>query len=541
MRVPNDRLVCQQTSSIDLFLGGHDHIYHHEKVGQNIFIKSGSDFKQLSLLEISFRSPTPIELSETPHEKINDKNVENLKGYSYYIRDKFTLKVTKFDIDKSIQPIKEITAYIDECYRELDERLKEVVCHLDQDLDTTFLVVRTQECPIGNFIADLMKKEQNSDCAMVHGGTIRADKVYSKGLMTLGNWNEIIPFHVNVAQLEATGKQILECLENSVSKLPALEGRFLHVERVYPKVSNIWFSFDERKREGERVVEGSVRIGNEPIDLDRTYRISVPDYLSKGKDGFGCLLDAKVIIDPFLGPELKNVILDFLDLTNTEEAREEVDLVKRNPEIFNFEAISESSLKKRASNEQKRSIFGRVNPPSVCSKEETGINSPRLNIHSHGSQNEKGENPHFVATSEVNVSRPGEDTINKHKKDGKHVVKVRSELSVNNILKDTEQKEVLSGKADSNCSSEEENDLFDAELELLPELSLKKTRSVIKLRNNNILQIQSAFEGNEEVEVGSSLLKRLRQYRLIASTIYYEGRAIVGISPTVENRIVKVQ
>ena len=69
--------------------------------------------------------------------------------------------------------------------------------------------MRGQETPIGNFLCDLMRKEHNADCAIMHGGNVRADKVFSKGAMSYGDWNDIIPFQMGVVLLEATGVQIL--------------------------------------------------------------------------------------------------------------------------------------------------------------------------------------------------------------------------------------------------------------------------------------------------------------------------------------------
>jgi 5'-nucleotidase len=38
---------------------------------------------------------------------------------------------------------------------------------------------------MGNFIADLMRYYYDTDCAMIAGGTIRADMVYPPGILRL--------------------------------------------------------------------------------------------------------------------------------------------------------------------------------------------------------------------------------------------------------------------------------------------------------------------------------------------------------------------
>jgi 5'-nucleotidase len=106
--------------------------------------------------------------------------------------------------------------------------------------------------------------------------------------------------------LLCVGKQIMECLENGVSKLPKLEGRF-------PQVSGISFSFDESKTPGQRVDKNSVKIGDEFICTgansndfgSSTYRMVTKAYLAQGKDGYPCLLDGNVLIDDENGPLLR--------------------------------------------------------------------------------------------------------------------------------------------------------------------------------------------------------------------------------------------
>ena len=82
-------------------------------------------------------------------------------------------------------------------------------------------------------------------------------------------------------------------------------------------MSGIAFSFDPSKPEGARVDKTSVRIGDELISLcsdtsaqgkQTTYRMVTKSYLAKGKDGYTCLPDAKVLIDEENGPLMRFAI-----------------------------------------------------------------------------------------------------------------------------------------------------------------------------------------------------------------------------------------
>ena len=52
MRITNDILLAKEVDGIDLILGGHDHQKFNEFVNGKWIIKSGTDFKSLSLIEV---------------------------------------------------------------------------------------------------------------------------------------------------------------------------------------------------------------------------------------------------------------------------------------------------------------------------------------------------------------------------------------------------------------------------------------------------------------------------------------------------------
>ena len=48
----NDVKLGKNVKGIDLILGGHDHLICHEKIGDSVFVKSGTDFKHFSIIKI---------------------------------------------------------------------------------------------------------------------------------------------------------------------------------------------------------------------------------------------------------------------------------------------------------------------------------------------------------------------------------------------------------------------------------------------------------------------------------------------------------
>ena len=125
------------------------------------------------------------------------------------------------------------------------------------------------------------------------------------------------------------GTQIIQCLENSVSQWPKLEGRF-------PQVSGINFAFDPTRSPGKRINPKLVKIGDEYIDMgdedeenldnknskkERTYRMATKSYLANGKDGYDVLANAKVLIDEEEGPQLTYAVQNHFKALAMREGR----------------------------------------------------------------------------------------------------------------------------------------------------------------------------------------------------------------------------
>jgi 2',3'-cyclic-nucleotide 2'-phosphodiesterase (5'-nucleotidase family) len=63
---------------------------------------------------------------------------------------------------------------------------------------------------------------------------------------------------------------------------PNLAGR-------YSAFSGIGFTWDCSQKPGERILVDTIRIHNEPIDLNRVYKVAVHSFAAQGGDGYECL------------------------------------------------------------------------------------------------------------------------------------------------------------------------------------------------------------------------------------------------------------
>jgi 2',3'-cyclic-nucleotide 2'-phosphodiesterase (5'-nucleotidase family) len=74
-----------------------------------------------------------------------------------------------------------------------------------------------------------------------------------------------------------SGRDLMEALENSASRLPAADGRFL-------QVSGLAVTYEAGRPVGSRV--RSVRVGAKPLDPMARYSVVTDGFLADGGDGY---------------------------------------------------------------------------------------------------------------------------------------------------------------------------------------------------------------------------------------------------------------
>lgn len=254
MREPNDVKLAEKTPPglIDIVLGGHDHYYNHKLVNSTHVLRSGTDFKQLSYIE-AWR--------------------KEHRGWDFTI--------VRRDVVRSVPEDQTSVALVNKLTSSLKSKLEKPIGYTAAPLDGRFTTVRTRESNLGNFVCDLMRFYYDTDCALMAAGTIRGDQIYPPGMLRLKDIMNCFPFEDPVVVLKISGRALHEALENAVSLVPALEGR-------YPQVSNITFEYHPEAPPGRRVQW--TRVNDEPLDMSNLYRLATRGYMARGKDGFDSLL-----------------------------------------------------------------------------------------------------------------------------------------------------------------------------------------------------------------------------------------------------------
>lgn len=150
-----------------------------------------------------------------------------------------------------------------------------------------------RETPLGNLTVDLMRAYAGTDLALLRCASVVNDlpagPIRRRDLQRLNTCGED-----QVARLELSGRELVEVLESGVRGASTSPGRSL--ELVLPSANSYYFLlvtagarvvYDAERPEGQRVV--SVQVGDEPLDLQRSYTVACTEVLANGTGGFPVL------------------------------------------------------------------------------------------------------------------------------------------------------------------------------------------------------------------------------------------------------------
>ena len=211
------------------------------------------------------------------------------------------VEIEAVNVTSAFAPDPTLEADLEKYSGVVEGKMNEELGQLSTPLDGRFSSVRTQETNLGNLVTDIMVAALNADCALLNSGTLRSDTVHPEGTFYLRDLLTILPMMDPLVLLEVRGDQLCSALENGVSQWPKLEGRF-------PQVSGINFAFDPSKPAGSRVDPQYVKVGDEYLDLDQTYKLVTKAYLALGKDGYDALALAPVLVDEECAPNLTSAV-----------------------------------------------------------------------------------------------------------------------------------------------------------------------------------------------------------------------------------------
>ena len=286
--LPMDMKIAAAVPGLDLVIGGHSHTKmlnedgsnysYPEMVGNVPVVQAYAYSKYLGKIEVTFD---------------DDGNVISAEG------DPILL-------DASIVPDAKIAAIIAEMGAPIEEMKKRVVAKAADNIDGDRANCRVRECQMGNLVADAMLDRvaaQGVEIAIQNDGGLRAS--IGAGEVTMGDVLTVLPFQNTLSTFEVTGAVMVAALENGVSQMEEVKGRF-------PQVAGLSFTINPSAEVGSRI--SNVLVGGSPINLAATYKVVSNNYVRNGGDGYKMFRGAANAYD--YGPDLADVTAEFLAKQN---------------------------------------------------------------------------------------------------------------------------------------------------------------------------------------------------------------------------------
>lgn len=270
--------VAEAVDGIDILVDGHSHNLHENGITVNgtLVVQAGDHGRFVGRVDV-FEVDGAFEF------------------FASYINHEYA--VANFESDAYV------LALIEEIQDAQAEIKDIVVAYLPETLYVD--VIRSQEMPLGNLIADAVLWYTSADVAFTNGGGIR--DVLHAGEVTKGDIISVLPFGNYVVTLEVTPALLASAMENAVSALPG-GGRF-------PQVAGFAFTFDPNAEEGARVL--SITVEGEYLDLqddETTFVLATNNFIANGGDAFTMFVGMEALLEFSALDEILIAYVNYADL-----------------------------------------------------------------------------------------------------------------------------------------------------------------------------------------------------------------------------------
>ena len=213
-------------------------------------------------------------------------------------------------VSADVTPDPAIVALLDPLRAELDVLLSNVVGTSEVFIPRSDScgqdAGRTCESLVGNVVTDAMRITYETDFAITNSGGLRADLTCpdvdldadfcapQSGApydITDGQILTVLPFGNVVVTVDMTGAELKDHLENGVSSMPDVSGRFA-------QVSGLCVTYDISQAAGSRVTgaviqaeDGTCTGADVDLTSGTTYSVAMNDFMASGGDGYPVTID----------------------------------------------------------------------------------------------------------------------------------------------------------------------------------------------------------------------------------------------------------
>lgn len=253
--IQDDQKLAALLPEIPLFMGGHDHDNMRVPVGPSVITKADANAKTVYIHTIRYQKSS----------------------------GKCTVKSELRPINASIPDEPTTAAVVAKWEKIKNESLSSsgfnptaVVTKLQEPLDCREGVVRHSQAPVGAMITEAMMavSRNKPECAVVNSGSLRVDDVLS-GILTELDVVRMLPFGGGISEVEMTGTLLQKMLETGVTNKGS--GGYLQIMGA-----------------SRDAASGKWSVGAQAIVANRTYRVTMPDFLLTGNEANMGFLKASI-------------------------------------------------------------------------------------------------------------------------------------------------------------------------------------------------------------------------------------------------------
>jgi 2',3'-cyclic-nucleotide 2'-phosphodiesterase (5'-nucleotidase family) len=163
--------------------------------------------------------------------------------------------------------------------------------------------MRDGENALGNFVADVLRASTGADIGVINAGGVRAG--LPAGAVTVNDIYSVLPFDNRIVVVTLRGWQVRELLDFISERIG--KGGFA-------QVSGVKFTISRGRAQARKV-------GDEPLDSDRYYRVATIDFLLDGGDGYTQFAKGDSIVET--GILLRDAAVRFLEKNSDYEFKKE--------------------------------------------------------------------------------------------------------------------------------------------------------------------------------------------------------------------------
>lgn len=291
-----DKKIAAAVPGIDVIVGGHSHT-----------LLSNTDEKAAGAYPVMVENPEGI-------------NVPIVQAYAY---SKYVGEISiNFDdngvvtaaygqphlLDASVFPDADFLITIEDLAKPIEALKQKPVGSSQAAIDGDRNSCRLNECSMGNLVADAMlerTRNQGVSIAIQNGGGLRAS--IDAGDVTMGEVLSVLPFQNAISTFELKGADIIASLENGVSQVEEVKGRFAQVAGLRYAWDDSVETMKGRIKQVQVMEDGKWT----DIDPEKVYAVVSNDFMRAGGDGYSLFKNSGMNAYDF-GPGLEQVVADYI-------------------------------------------------------------------------------------------------------------------------------------------------------------------------------------------------------------------------------------